>query len=119
MGVEKRETTPVYGLVAPKLTKEGRSLVMDSATSTLHFETIPLELEAAFNCGRITSYGGNRWLAAAAGRRRQFDTLRLLVVKVGGRVKQLFTRARLHLASRHPGQRLWYALSSAAGNARE
>jgi hypothetical protein len=60
-----------------------------------------------------------RRLTAAGVRRRQFDTLRLLVVKVGGRVRQLFTKVRLHLASGHPGQRLWYVLFSAAGNARE
>ncbi len=60
-----------------------------------------------------------RKLTAAGVRRTQFDTLRLLVVKVGGRVRQLLTKVRLHLASGHPGQRLWYALSSAAGNARE
>jgi hypothetical protein len=60
-----------------------------------------------------------RRLTAAGMRRTQFDTLRLLIVKVGGRVRQLLTKVRLHLASGHPGQRLWYALSSAAGNARE
>lgn len=60
-----------------------------------------------------------RRLTAAGMRRTQFDTLRLLVVKVGGRVRQLFTKVRLHLASGHPGQHLWYVLFSAAGNARE
>jgi hypothetical protein len=60
-----------------------------------------------------------RRLTAAGVRRTQFDTLRLLVVKVGGRVRELLTKVRLHLASGHPGQRLWYALFSAAGNARE
>ncbi len=60
-----------------------------------------------------------RRLTAAGVRRRQFDTLRLLVIKVGGRVRQLCTKVRLHLASGHPGQRLWYALFSPAGSARE
>ncbi len=60
-----------------------------------------------------------RRLTAAGVPRTQFDTLRLLVLKVGGRVRQLLTKVRLHLASGHPGQRLWYALSSASGNARE
>ena len=60
-----------------------------------------------------------RRLTAAGVRRTQFDTLRLLVVKVGGRVRELLTKVRLHLASGHPGQRLWYALYSAVGNARE
>lgn len=60
-----------------------------------------------------------RRLAVAGVRRTQFDTLRLLVVKVGGRVRQLLTKVRLHLASGHPGRPLWYVLSSAAKNARE
>ncbi len=42
----------------------------------------------------------------------QLDTLRLRVVKVGGRVRELLTKVRLHLASGHPGQRLWQVLSS-------
>jgi Transposase DDE domain group 1 len=46
-------------------------------------------------------------------RRMQLDTLRVLVVKIGGRVRQLLTKVRLHLASGHPGQRLWHLLSSA------
>ena len=60
-----------------------------------------------------------RLMASGVRGRRQFDTLRVLVIKVGGRVRELLTKVRLHLASGHPGQRLWYALSSAAGNARE
>jgi hypothetical protein len=43
--------------------------------------------------------------------RMQLDTLRLLVLKIGGRVRQLLTCVKLHLASGHPGQRLWQALS--------
>ena len=55
-----------------------------------------------------------RKLMAAAGvRRMQLDTLRLQLVKIGGRVRQLLTKVRLHLASGHPGQRLWHALSPA------
>jgi hypothetical protein len=46
-------------------------------------------------------------------RRMQLDTLRLLLIKIGGRVRQLLTKVRLHLASGHPGQRLWHMLSSA------
>ena len=60
-----------------------------------------------------------RRLTVAGVRRTQLDTLRLLVVKVGGRVRQLLTKVRLHLASGHLGQNLWYVLSSAMGNARE
>lgn len=44
--------------------------------------------------------------------RMQLDTLRLRVVKIGGRVRQLLTKVRLHLASGHPGQRWWQALCS-------
>ncbi len=61
-----------------------------------------------------------RRLIDAGVRRMQLDTLRLLLVKIGGRVRQLLTKIRLHLASGHPGQHLWYALSSAqSGHARE
>lgn len=45
--------------------------------------------------------------------RMQLDTLRLRLVKIGGRVRELLTKVRLHLASGHPGQRLWEALTSA------
>jgi hypothetical protein len=41
----------------------------------------------------------------------QLDTLRLYLIKIGGRVRELLTRVRLHLASGHPGQRLWNALA--------
>jgi hypothetical protein len=53
-----------------------------------------------------------RKLVEVGVRRMQLDTLRLLVVKIGGRVRQLLTKVRLHLASGHPGQRLWNALVS-------
>lgn len=52
-------------------------------------------------------------------RRMQLDTLRLWVVKIGGRVRQLFTKVRLHLASGHPGQRMWQALSSTVEGSHE
>ncbi len=54
-----------------------------------------------------------RKLVGAGVRRMQLDTLRLLLVKIGGRVRQLLTKIRLYLSSGHPGQRLWQALSSA------
>ncbi len=41
------------------------------------------------------------------------DTLRLRLLKVGGRVRELTTRVRLHLASSHPGQPLWDLLAAA------
>lgn len=55
---------------------------------------------------------GGRKLVSAGVRRMQLDTLRLRLVKIGGRVRQLLTKVRLHLASGHPGQRLWHVLSS-------
>ena len=51
-----------------------------------------------------------RKLAAAGVCRMQLDTLRLRLIKVGGRVRQLLTKVGLYLASGHPGQRLWNAL---------
>ena len=61
-----------------------------------------------------------RRLVDAGVRRMQLDTLRLLLVKIGGRVRQLLTKVRLHLASGHPGQHLWHMLSPAEpGHARE
>lgn len=52
-----------------------------------------------------------RKLVEAGVRRMQLDTLRLLLIKIGGRVRQLLTKVCLHLASGHPGQRLWHVLS--------
>jgi hypothetical protein len=43
----------------------------------------------------------------------QLDTLRLRLLKVGGRVRELLTRVRLHLASSHPSQFLWPLLATA------
>ncbi len=42
-------------------------------------------------------------LVKAGVRRMQLDTLRLMRIKIGGRVRQLLTRVRLLLASGHPG----------------
>jgi hypothetical protein len=56
-----------------------------------------------------------RRLIGAGVRRMQLDTLRLRLVKIGGRVRQLLTKIRLHLASGHPGQHLWHALFSRTG----
>ena len=52
-------------------------------------------------------------VASGARRRMQLDTLRLSLIKIGGRVRELFTKGRLHLASGHPGQTSWRALSRA------
>ena len=54
-----------------------------------------------------------RQLVASGVRRMQLDTLRLFLVKIGGRVRELLTKVRLHLASGHPGQRLWHVLLAA------
>ncbi|MGH2389420.1 MAG: IS1380 family transposase [Chloroflexota bacterium] len=43
----------------------------------------------------------------------QLDTLRLRLLKVGGRVRELLTRIRLHLAGSHPSQALWPLLVAA------
>lgn len=51
--------------------------------------------------------------------RRQLDTLRLSLIKIGGRVRELFTKVGLHLASGHPGQSLWHALLLAFGGVHE
>jgi hypothetical protein len=52
-------------------------------------------------------------------RRMQLDTLRVRLVKVGGRVRELKTKIRMHLASGHPGQSLWHALCLAFGGVHE
>ncbi len=52
-------------------------------------------------------------------RRMQLDTLRLRLLKIGGRVRELRTKLRLHLASGHPGRGLWHALSLAFGGVHE
>jgi hypothetical protein len=56
-----------------------------------------------------------RWLTAAGVPRLELDTLRLRVLKIGGRVRELLTRVRLHLASSHPAQPLWHALAGRPG----
>ena len=45
----------------------------------------------------------------------QLDTLKLLLVKIGGRVRQSLTKVRLRLSSAHPGQRFWHALVNNSG----
>jgi Transposase DDE domain group 1 len=62
-----------------------------------------------------------RKLLESGVKQMQLDTLRLSLIKIGGRVRELLTKVRLHLdlASGHPGQRLWNALSLAAGSSHE
>ncbi|CAN5394805.1 IS1380 family transposase [soil metagenome] len=56
-----------------------------------------------------------RWLGASNVPRMQLDTLRLRLIKIGGWVRELTSRVRLHLASSHPGQPLWHLLASRPG----
>jgi hypothetical protein len=56
-----------------------------------------------------------RWLVAAGHERLQLDTLRLRLLKIGGRVRELLTRVRLHLAASHPAEPLWRALAAHPG----
>jgi Transposase DDE domain group 1 len=53
-----------------------------------------------------------RWLMARRVERLQLDTLRLRVLKIGGRVYQFRDRVRLRLAASHPGQPLWDHLAA-------
>ena len=53
-----------------------------------------------------------RWLRAMRVERMQLDTLRLRLLKIGGRVWQRSDRVRLRLASSHPGQPLWDHLAT-------
>ena len=58
-----------------------------------------------------------RWLGQQQAPRMQLDTLRLQLVKIGGWVRKLTTRVRLHLTSSHPGQPLWELLATRPGRA--
>jgi hypothetical protein len=53
-----------------------------------------------------------RWLTQVGHPRMQLDTLRLMLVKIGGRVLQRADQVRLRLASSHPGQALWRLLAA-------
>lgn len=53
-----------------------------------------------------------RWLTHAGFPRLELDTLRVRLLKLGGRVRELLTCVRLHLASSHPAQPLWLAFAS-------
>jgi hypothetical protein len=54
-----------------------------------------------------------RWLARLGVPRLQLATVRLRLLKIGGRVRQLLSRVRLSLASQHPGEPLWRLLAAA------
>lgn len=51
------------------------------------------------------------WLVAAGSARLTRETLRLRLLKIAGRVRQLATRVHLRLASSHPGEPLWHMLA--------
>lgn len=57
-----------------------------------------------------------RWLIAAGAARLQLDTLRLRLLKIAGRVRQLATLVRIHLASSHPSEPLWLLLAARPGD---
>ena len=60
-----------------------------------------------------------RKLIDSGARRMQLDTLRLLLIKIGGRVRELSTKVRLHLATGHPGRHSWHTLSRTFGGVHE
>jgi hypothetical protein len=55
------------------------------------------------------------WLVAAGATRLTLETLRLRVLKIGGRVRQLTHHLHLRLASGHPGEPLWHLLAANRG----
>lgn len=56
-----------------------------------------------------------RWLERLGEARVQLDTLRLRLLKIGGRVYQHLTHVRLALASSHPSAPLWHRLAALRG----
>ena len=56
-----------------------------------------------------------QWLVAAGSARLTLETLRLRVIKIGGRVRHLPTRVHLRLASDHPGEPRWQLLAAHRG----
>ena len=55
-----------------------------------------------------------RWLTERGLAALQLDTLRLRLLKVGGRVRELVGQVRLSLASSHPSRPLWDLLAAVA-----
>jgi Transposase DDE domain group 1 len=53
-----------------------------------------------------------RWLVAAGAERLRLETVRLRLIKIGGRVRQLPTHLQLRLASSHPSEHLWRLLAA-------
>ncbi|MDQ3695979.1 MAG: IS1380 family transposase [Chloroflexota bacterium] len=67
-----------------------------------------LLLHAAAYCLLTTL---RRWLVRVGVARQQLTTLRLQLLKIGGRVHQLRDHVHLRLASSHPGESLWHRLA--------
>lgn len=60
-----------------------------------------------------------RRLARLGVARMELASLRLRLLKIGGRVRELLTRVRLSLATHHPGEPLWRLLATARLTPRE
>jgi hypothetical protein len=56
-----------------------------------------------------------RWLVQAGSERLTLETLRLRLLKIGGRVRHLAHHLHLRLASSHPGEPLWHLLAAREG----
>ena len=56
-----------------------------------------------------------RWLVQVGGERLALETVRVRLIKIGGRVRELATRVHLRLASSHPGEPLWHRLAAREG----
>ena len=56
-----------------------------------------------------------RWLVQTGTERMALETVRLRLLKIGGRVRELATRVHLRLASSHPGEPLWHRLAAREG----
>jgi len=55
------------------------------------------------------------WLVAAGSAPQTLETLRLRLLKIGGRMRQLANHVHLRLASSHPGEPLWCLLAVSRG----
>jgi hypothetical protein len=56
-----------------------------------------------------------RWLCVAGVEPLRLETVRLRLIKIAGRVRQLPTWVHLRLASSHPSEPLWYHLATREG----
>jgi hypothetical protein len=75
------------------------------------------------NQGRLLLHGAaywlldtlRRWLVQVGTERMQLATVRLRLLKIGGRVRELAHGVHLRLASSHPGEPLWHRLATREG----